>query len=86
MGEKESLKEAKEVSSPETTPPASTVYEDLEKTKLNIDSGAEREQVTQDDETISYPGGLKLFLLASAALFIFIVKLLIKVNTLLTAL
>lgn len=68
LDEKTSPNEPKEVASSENSPPASTAYED-EDSKLKPD--AEHEKVTQDDETISYPGGLKLFVLALVASFLF---------------
>ncbi len=63
MDENESFKEAKEVSSFKNTLGASPVYDGLEKTELELKTGAELQQVSQDDEIV-YPGGLKLFLLA----------------------
>lgn len=65
MVEKASLKEKNEVSSSQNTLTASPEYAGSEKTDLELKTEAEPQQTTQDEETVSYPGGLKLFLLAS---------------------
>ncbi len=69
MHENASLKEVKEIPSSQNTLSESPVYEGSEKTDLELKTEAERQQATQNDETISYPGGLKLFLLESVAPF-----------------
>lgn len=85
MHEKESLQKAEEVSSSENSPPISIESEDLDKTDLKPKTDAESEKITQDDETISYPVGLKLFLLALVASLILVLELLVRMNRLLNA-
>jgi hypothetical protein len=64
MDESKVLKEAKEVSPSGNTLATSPLHEGLGKTDSELKTDAELQQVEQSDETISYPGGLKLFLLA----------------------
>lgn len=85
MHEKESLQKAEAISSSENPSSVSTVYEDLDKTDLKLKTDAESEKITQDEETISYPAGLKLFLLALVASLIFVMELLVRMNRLLNA-
>jgi hypothetical protein len=85
VDEHESLKEGKDASSSKNTLAASPVYEGSEKADLELQTHAESQQVTQGDETISYPGGLKLFLLASVTLFILAMEPHIRMIRLLTA-
>ena len=67
MDENASLKEVKEASSFQNTLAASSVYQGSDKTDFEFKTETESQQATQEDETVSYPGGLKLFLLASVA-------------------
>lgn len=79
MNEDESFKEPKEVSASENTPGGSPVYDGLEKTDLELKTGAELQQVTQDIEIV-YPGGIKLFLLASVTPSIVVMEILIRTS------
>ncbi len=75
MDQNKPLHEANEPSSYQNTLAASPVYEGSEKTDLELntpsdttnkelDTDAERQPITEGGETVNYPGGVKLFLLA----------------------
>jgi hypothetical protein len=67
VDEKVSLKEGKEVSSFENIPAVSTAPERMDWKDLSLDADREHQSIAQRDDTIVYPSGLKLFLLASVS-------------------